>query len=230
VTSEFDSYADEYQAAIDHGIAFSGVEHEVFLRAKVGVLLAEASKLGAPRELSMLDVGCGIGAFACQLLDHVGELHGVDISREAIARASRKLPQVPFASYEGNRLPYEGCRFDVAFAVCVFHHVQRSERAGLVDEMRRVTRPGGLIVLFEHNPWNPLTRLVVSRIPFDAHAVLLTLGEVRGLLREAGIARMRSRFILFVPSAAPRALRAERWLGWLPLGAQHVAVGSVPPS
>jgi SAM-dependent methyltransferase len=229
VTSEFDSHADDYQAAVDHGIAFSGVEHEVFLRAKVGVLLAEASKLGPPRKLSMLDVGCGVGAFARQLFDHVDELHGVDVSAQSIARASRELPQVRFALNEGNRLPYEGGRFDVAFAVCVLHHVQRFERPGVVDEMRRVTRPGGLVMLFEHNPWNPLTRLVVSRIPFDEDVELLTVGESRGLLASAGLAQVRSRFILFVPSASRRALRAERALSWLPLGAQHVAVGAVRP-
>ena len=39
--------------------------------------------------------------------------------------------------------------------------------------MRRVVRPGGLLCIIEHNPFNPLTRLAVVRCEFDRDAVLL---------------------------------------------------------
>jgi SAM-dependent methyltransferase len=226
--TQFDAHADDYHAAVERGIAFAGVEHKVFLLAKVQVLLAEAAKLGRPTELAMLDVGCGVGAFARLLVDEVRELHGVDVSAESVARAASEVPRGEFTSYDGSRLPYQDGHVDVSFAVCVFHHVDKPDRAALVAEMQRVTRPGGLVMLFEHNPFNPLTRLVVSRVPFDEGVDLLPAGESRQLLHGAGLTDVKSRFILFAPSAAKGVIAAERALGWLPLGAQYVAVGSVP--
>jgi hypothetical protein len=52
--------------------------------------------------------------------------------------------------------------------------------------MARVTRPGGLICIIEHNALNLLTRLAVNRCPFDADAVLLRSGQSQELLRGAG--------------------------------------------
>lgn len=221
--SDFDAYVDDYEDAIRRGISFSGVEHEVFLRAKAAVLLELASAVGSVTDLAVLDVGCGIGAFSRLIEPSVGQLHGVDVSADAIARAAHENQRATFVAYDGKTLPYDRDRFDVAFAVCVFHHVARSERTGLALEMKRVVRPGGLIAIFEHNPWNPLTRLVVRRIPFDEGVDLLPSGETRGLLGDLG--QLQSRFILFVPSAAPIVIRAERLLGWLPLGAQYVTWG-----
>lgn len=225
--AEFDHYAGdgEYQAAIDRGIAFAGVEHHVFLQAKANVLLRLAATVGNPARLSMLDVGCGVGAFARHLIDHVGDLHGIDIADECAARAARDVPAGTFAGYDGRRIPYDDRRFDVAYAVCVFHHVDPADRQPLVAEMARVVRPGGVAAIFEHNPWNPLTRLVVSRIPFDDGVELLPLRESRTLLQQAGLAAVRGRYMLFAPSASSAVQRGERALGWLPVGAQHVAYG-----
>ena len=63
--------------------------------------------------------------------------------------------------------------------------------------MRRVCRPGGLIVLFEHNPWNPLTRRAVRGCEFDRDAELLSRREASRLLSEAGVEDRRGRYILF---------------------------------
>ena len=54
-----------------------------------------------------------------------------------------------------------------------------------VAELARVVRPGGLVVVFEHNPLNPLTRLVVSRVTFDDGVRLLRSGERRLAVRDA---------------------------------------------
>ena len=56
--------------------------------------------------------------------------------------------------------------------------MSRRQLAGFVADMVRVTRPGGLVCVIEHNPLNPLTRLAVNRCPFDADAVLLRSGQL----------------------------------------------------
>jgi hypothetical protein len=93
--------------------------------------------------------------------------------------------------------------------------------------MRRVTRAGGLLVIYEHNPLNPATRVAVACCEFDEGVDLLRPGEVRRLLRDADAQPLESRYIVFFPWEL-RVLRTlERRLSRLPLGAQFVVVGRV---
>ena len=78
-----------------------------------------------------------------------------------------------------------------------------------------------MVSLGEHNPWNPLTRLVVARCEFDHDAILLTAAEAGRRLRAAGLATMRARYILFFPWRGALWRRLERRLTALPLGAQY---------
>jgi SAM-dependent methyltransferase len=109
----------------------------------------------------------------------------------------------------------------------VFHHVTFGERPALVAEMRRVVRPGGLVVIIEHNPWNPLTRFAVARCPFDHDAVLLDWREAEARLTDGGISAPASEHFLLLPFAAGPADVIERSLGRLPFGAQYMTSGVV---
>jgi SAM-dependent methyltransferase len=220
--TEFDRHADSYRAAVEESIGFSGMELDYFARRKANLLLDLARRrLGDPGKLTWLDVGCGIGLTDGFLTGHVGRLLGVDTSREAIDRALKSNPEVAYTAYDGDRLPYGDAAADLAFAICVFHHVPVEERPGLARELRRVVRPGGLVVVIEHNPLNPLTRLAVSRCEFDADAVLLTRRRARRMLAEVGLQQVEARYVVFSTSGSRRLERAERALGWLPAGAQH---------
>ena len=50
------------------------------------------------------------------------------------------------------------CGEDATYATCVMHHVPRARWRLFASELGRVTRPGGTVLTFEHNPYNPLTR------------------------------------------------------------------------
>ena len=78
------------------------------------------------------------------------------------------------------------------------------------------------MAVFEHNPLNPLTRLVVARCEFDEGVQLLPTREVRDLLAEAGLQPIERRYILFFPWRASFLQRLEARLAALPLGAQHL--------
>ena len=87
--------------------------------------------------------------------------------------------------------------------------------------MVRVCRPGGLIVLFEHNPFNPLTRRAVHGCEFDKDAELLSRRRASRLLADAGISAPRGRYIEFFTRESRLLRGIEARLGWLPLGAQY---------
>ena len=166
-------------------------------------------------------MGCGPGLFD----RHLGssfDLHGVDVSPPMVERARETNPEASYRVYDGRRLPYGDRELDVTFAVCVLHHVDPPDRPGLVAEMARVTRPGGLTLVFEHNPLNPLTRRVVRDCAFDDGVELLRRRELERLCRDAGLELLGTEYLLFFPW---RADTIERRLTRLPFGAQYVVVG-----
>ncbi len=159
----------------------------------------------------------------------VGGLAGVDTSAAMVEIARERNPWAHYlASEAGAELPFAAASFDVSFAICVLHHVQPRQRARLVAEAARVTRPGGAVAIFEHNPWNPLTRRAVAGCAFDRDAVLLRRGESQRLLRDAGLTDAEGAYIIYFTRESARLQRIERLLGRLPLGAQYVVSARRP--
>jgi SAM-dependent methyltransferase len=224
----FDQYVDSYRDAVEESIGFAGGDAARYVGAKARLLVELARRrIGAPDGLHALDVGCGPGETDAFLEGSFGSLSGVDLSSGMTERAARRNPWASYSSYgRAEPLPYEDASFDLSFAICVLHHVPPAERPAFVEEMRRVTRPGGLVAIFEHNPLNPLTRKAVRDCPFDEDAVLLSRGEARRRLADAGLAEVEAPFIIFFPREGDLRSRLERRLGWLPLGAQYYVAGT----
>lgn len=221
----FDRYGNTYTDEIERAVGPIG-DPELFTEVKAQVLLDLArSLLGPPSELSFLDVGCGQGLTDAFLTERVGSMTGVDVSPPMVARAREANPAARYEVYDGKRLPFGDGSFGLAFAICVLHHIDPSARPAFAAELARVTRPGGLVVVIEHNPVNPLTRLVVSRCEFDKGVKLLGVRETKRLLAGVAAPPVESRYILFFPWHAEVCRRAERSLAFLPLGAQYVVAG-----
>jgi SAM-dependent methyltransferase len=227
MSAPFDTYSGNYADVVQRSIAFSGVRHEVFLLAKVRELAGIFAAHFGQRRPSLLDVGCGVGAMHGPLAGITSELAGCDLSAECLATARDANPQVAYRAQDGNSLPFAGRKFDATLAVCVFHHVPPAERDALLGSMIARTRPGGLVLVIEHNPRNPLTRLAVARCDLDHDAILLPARESRERLQRAGLKDVRSSHFLMVPSAARWAGMLERPFRALPFGAQYVALGEV---
>ena len=103
----------------------------------------------APSELRVLEIGCGVGRMTRALADVFGEVHGVDVSGEMVARARELLADVPNAHvYEtdGRSLsPFAEGFFDVAYSFIVFQHVPFADVVvGYLRETHRTLRPGGV--------------------------------------------------------------------------------------
>ena len=99
----------------------------------------------------VLDVGCGDGsaaAVAARVLDG-HRIVGVDWSQDALRRAARRLPQVVRGELSGGGLPFASGSADaVLFSEVVEHLVDPD---GALDELRRVLRPGGHLMLSTPN-------------------------------------------------------------------------------
>jgi len=226
----FDHYGQTYDEAMRKSIGFMGQSHEYFTAYKAdGIVELLRQHVGPPPQLQVLDVGCGIGKTDRFLAERLGGLTGVDVSTESILRARSDNPTVRYESYDGRHLPFQDGAFDAGFCICVLHHVPPDERVPLLVEVSRVLKPGGLLMIFEHNPWNPLTRLSVARCDFDRDAQLLTRRESVRLLIQAGLSLVVRRYILFSPFRIPGFNRLERRMPSIPLGAQYVVAGRKTP-
>jgi len=226
---DFDEFAADYSRHVDEAVAFSGQRQDFFLEAKARQLIATLrDRFGAAATLRVLEIGCGPGLMQRRMHGDGRRVWGIDTSLALLAEAGRRLGDAPLIAADGRCAPFaDGC-FDLVFAVCVLHHMAPKWRPQVVAEMARLTRPGGLVAIWEHNAWNPLTRRVVAHCPFDRDAVLLSLPETNRLLRQAGLVRTFSLYALFFPWSGRGWRRAERLLSWLPLGAQFAAFGERP--
>jgi SAM-dependent methyltransferase len=222
VKAEFDRFDQTYEAELDDAISFAGQEHAFYVDAKARRLLELARRRLGERPLRVLDVGCGVGLTDARLVAHVDDLVGVDVSEGMVERARAAVPAATYELYDGSRLPFADGEFDLAFAICVLHHVDVPDRRPLLAEMARVTRPDGLVAVFEHNPLNPLTRRVVRNCAFDEGVTLIGRSELEQLFRAAGLRVEHGEYLLFFPW---RADALERRLTRLPIGAQYVVAG-----
>lgn len=218
---DFDRYEERYDELVARSIAFSGRGHAFFVEAKARHLLDVVRRhLGDPASLTLLDVGCGHG-LVHRHLRAFGRVEGVDASPAMIERARRANPDVRYTTGDATALPLDGDAFDIVFAIGLLHHLDLRLRDASLREMRRVTKPGGLVVLFEHNPLNPLTRLAVERCEFDEGVVLLGPREVGRRADAVGLVPVERRYILFFPWDVSLLRGLERALRRVPCGAQY---------
>lgn len=223
---DFNTSKDNYRETVEASLAFAGQGLDFYTRAKAETIarLLEGDGSIAPR---LLDVGCGHGFIHPMLADLSCKVVGVETASEVLPLAREANPDVEYVAYDGHALPFDDQSFDVVLTICVMHHVPPAQWAAFLAEARRVLRPGGRIIVFEHNPWNPATRWVVSRNDIDADAVLLSPRRLASMLEVGGFQSVRTRFILFTPFAQSFFRRIDAMLGWLPLGAQYYATATV---
>jgi len=221
--AEFDRFADEYRALHAANIRLSGESPEFFAEYKV----ADVAALLAGRFAdgpAILDFGAGVGTSVPYFRKHLPRcrLTCLDVSRRSLEVGRGRFgDQAEFVHFTGTRAPFADGTFDLVFFACVLHHIPSAEHPALLAEARRVLRSHGMLVVFEHNPYNPLTVHAVNTCPFDANAVLLTPARLRYSAARAGFPAGVLRYRIFFPRAL-RALRPlERALRWLPLGAQY---------
>lgn len=230
MTADFDSFGTSYEVELNRAISFAGRDSTVFIEAKARALSAVAEeRLGDLHTASALDVGCGIGSIHRSLAPRFSKFHAVDVSAPLLDVARSANPDVEYQFYDGLELPFESNTFDFAFAICVLHHVPPEQWDRFTGEMARVVRPDGLVAIVEHNPVNPLTRLVTMRCAFDEEIELVRRRRLERLMRQAPVDDIASRYILFSPWRPAVIEKVESRLGRLPLGAQYITYGDAGP-
>lgn len=222
VPTEFDQFASEYKVLHAESISISGEDPEYFARYKVNFL---KSILPQKFQEPILDYGCGVGSVTRYLADEFPAVEGFDVSLESLKIAREKMPTLKFYS-DLSSIPSQ--YYGVVFLSGVLHHVMPQDRLEVVNSVLEKLKPGGFIFIFEHNPWNPLTRYAVCRCPFDKDAKLLPYREGKKILSQSALECIENKFIVFFPKFLAFLRPLESKLFWLPIGAQYVLSARKP--
>jgi SAM-dependent methyltransferase len=102
-----------------------------------------------PKQMRVVEIGCGAGRITRALARLFGEVHGVDVSGEMVAQAKQALAQTPNAFvYQNNGMDLTVVPpgpYDFAFTTIVFQHIPSREVIyNYVREVNRLLRPGAL--------------------------------------------------------------------------------------
>ena len=162
----------------------------------------------APPPARALDVGCGTGALAARLAAAGYDVTGIDPSRGMLDVMARRAAAAQRVEGSATDMPFDDAAFDLAVSVATMHHIADpdSVRAAL-SEMVRVVRPGGRVVVWDHNPRNPYWPSLMRRVPQDrGDERLIGLDELLSGLTSAGAEPVLVRQLGLVPDFTPPRL------------------------
>ena len=222
----FDKFAREYDELLKDPLRdrFAGGS-EFFIKQKCRIVERRLLGRGRSGALRVLDAGCGQGT-ALSLLDPSIHAFGTDISLPMLKDAARRGPVAVQEPYE---LPFADDTFDAAYAFCIYHHIPDAEHVRHLNELRRVVKPGGDVMVFEHNPYNPVTARIFARAPIDRGCHMIKPVTLRETFRAARLESVDQGYLLFVPEPLYGALGfIEPMVSWLPLGGQYFVAGRKP--
>jgi len=195
--TDFNAVADAYDDSLpDHVVEHYIDKRTAYIREHV------------PAGSKILDVGCGTGVLAERLLNEGYDVTGADPFAAMLEHMKARDPRLKTVHASGQRLPFDDGAFDFTYCIAVMHHVAEPKdvRDTLV-EMCRVTRPGGHVLVWDHNLRNPYWPILMKRVPQDTGAErLIPEQEILDGLRAGGAPPVEAKPLGLMPDFTPKFL------------------------
>lgn len=161
--------------------------------------------VGDARGLSVLDIGCGDGALALELAKRGATVTGIDASAAMIEaakdRARLQQADVAFQVAQAENLPFPAGQFDLVTAITILCFVKHA--GPVFQEVARVLRPGGRLVIGELGKWSAWAAERRVRAWLGSRLWRLgrfrTAGELRQIAERAGLKVETVRGAVFYP-------------------------------
>lgn len=140
----FDNWAETYDRSID---AVKGKEGIYLSYDKLLELVTDKTSEEAHEGDLVLDIGIGTGNLTEKLLSKKLNVMGVDQSRNMLCAVKKKMPQLKVRLGDFMNLPFENNTFERIATTYAFHHLKDHEKVIALEEMLRVLKVNGRIVI-----------------------------------------------------------------------------------
>ena len=210
----FDNYADNYKDYITKSLGNLENNLNYYHLKKSEILKKELGY--QPKKI--LDLGCGVGTMLELLIKSFqgSTFYAYDESKKSMDYIKKKFPKINHLdNLETNE------KFDLIFISAVVHHVKSGDRDDLFRNIYNLLSPNGVMFVFEHNPYNPVTLKMVTNCEFDADAELIKKNDLINLCKKNNFKIIKSGYIHFFPSKLSFLFKLESYLKWFFLGAQY---------
>lgn len=217
MNQSFDETAENYDRLLEQNLAIYGKNISYYSEYKA---LLASKFIKNPKNI--LEFGCGTGRNLPLLQKYFpqAKLSGCDPSQKSIALAKEQNPAVDF--FDMQEIDNYITAFDFVFVANVIHHVIPDDRDAVFAQIHSVVKKGGEALIFEHNPYNPLTVHAVNTCPFDEGVILLKPKEMLAGTKKSGFTIIKKRYSLFFPAMLRKFNPLEKYISFLPLGGQYV--------
>jgi SAM-dependent methyltransferase len=130
-------------------------------------------RAGTLKSKKILDVGCGTGALTDELIDETAsEYVGLDINQDFIQIAEAAIPSASFLLADAHWIPFKSAWYDICLCHYLLLWVEEPDR--VIEEMRRVTKPGGAILVLAEPDYG-------GRIDFPPELAILNHWQTEAL-------------------------------------------------
>jgi len=225
--SEFDSLVVNYKLIRDRNVRISGETSEYFDRYKCRYFLSLFGKEISSGRTYILDYGCGIGNLSFELASSGcnGRLFGLDPSFESLKAAAKRVPGAGLIHFDGSIVPLKEGVFDLVIIANVLHHARALERQKVLNTAAGILKKKGKLIIYEHNPLNPLTAAAFKNNLIDRGASMLNFAEAKKMILSSGLRIRENGYIVFFPRILKVFRPLEPRLAFLPVGAQYFITG-----
>jgi len=232
----FDEYAKDYEKGYEGTVNISGFGTDHFYEYKVKEIRRVLSEKKHKMPLTILDFGCGVGNVDPYIRKYFpdSKICAMDVSAESINVAKEKYGElgITYAAVDENGIenPF-GMLFDLVFVSCVFHHIPKEGHAGTLSFLRSCMAPDALLFVFEHNPYNPATRMIFNKHdkPIDKNANMIYPRYIKKLMRSSGLRVEALNYTVFFPKRLGLFMPLERLMVAIPFGAQYYVMAKAAP-
>jgi len=221
----FDTFATSYDRELKDSLrSFYIKDISLFAEYKI----KKVASILSLKPANMLEFGCGTGRNSSFMQKWFPEssIYGCDISEKSLEIARSMNPSVHYDKITNTAdLSRYKQPFDCIFVSNVFHHIPFNEHQIWLDALYGILSKNGIIFIFEHNPYNPITKYIFKNSDIDKGATMLYPSYCYNLLKRANFTKIKRKYSLFFTWRNTVFEFIEQLFWWFPLGAQYYLQG-----
>ena len=213
----FDQYSNDYKHYISDSIEKFDKDLSYYHQSKISITKDRA--IQNPKNI--LDFGCGVGTMIPHMKKEFkkSKIYAFDESKDSLKALKKRYPFVScLKKIDGN------LKFDLIFLSGVIHHIDEKIRKKILKKIYSSLSLNGRLIIFEHNPYNPLTNIVVKNCEFDRDAQLIKKKDLINICEDVSFKIDDSAYVYFFPTSMKKFKVLEKYLEWFFLGAQYFCI------